>query len=141
MIEHSDTFNLANLTDVELVNEYINTLDELKKLKHKKFAIEQKAKLIMNNRGSSAIQGDSKELILKTRPNYDKTRLTPLKEILNLEDLIRRKAFTPETTQVVKEDWNMTNLKPFMAYGEDVKKVIEHSISDYSSSWILKDRR
>ena len=63
MIEHSDTFNLANLTDVELVNEYINTLDELKKLKHKKFAIEQKAKLIMNNRGSSAIQGDSKELI------------------------------------------------------------------------------
>tara|TARA_R110002020_G_scaffold138674_3_gene309132 strand:+ start:1242 stop:1667 length:426 start_codon:yes stop_codon:yes gene_type:complete len=141
MIEHSDTFNLANLTDVELVNEYINTLDELKKLKHKKFAIEQKAKLIMNNRGSSAIQGDSKELILKTRPNYDKTRLTPLKEILNLEDLIRRKAFTPETTQVVKEDWNMTNLKPFIAYGEDVKKVIEHSISDYSSSWILKDRR
>lgn len=137
----NDTFNLANISDVKLVSEYIKTLDDLKVAKHKKYAIEQKAKDIMKERGSTVIQGDTKELTLTLRPVYDKDKLTPLKEILNIEDLIRRKAFTPETTQVVKEEWNMTNLKPFIAYGEDVKKVIESSIVDQSSKWGLRDRR
>lgn len=138
---NDDTFNLGNISDVKLVSEYIKTLDDLKVAKHKKHAIEQKAKQLMTDRGSSVIQGDTKELLLQTRPVYDKDKLTPLKEILNIEDLIRRKAYTPEATQVVKEEWNMTNLKPFIAYGEDVKKVIESSIVDKSSKWGLRDRR
>ena len=40
----NDTFNLANISDVKLVSEYIKTLDDLKVAKHKKYAIEQKAK-------------------------------------------------------------------------------------------------
>tara|TARA_R110000824_G_scaffold351725_1_gene538756 strand:+ start:3266 stop:3694 length:429 start_codon:yes stop_codon:yes gene_type:complete len=137
----SDVFNLANISDVKLVNEYIKTLNDLKNLKHKKYSLEQKAKYLMTDRGSTVIQGDTQELIQQTRPVYDKDRLTPLKEKLNIEDLIRRGAYIPEKTEVVKEDWNMTNLKPFMAYGEDVKKVIENSIVDHSSKWGLRKRR
>ena len=77
----NDTFNLANISDVKLVSEYIETLDDLKVAKHKKYAIEQKAKDIMKERGSTVIQGDTKELTLTLRPVYDKDKLTPLKEI------------------------------------------------------------
>ena len=83
---NDDTFNLGNISDVKLVSEYIKTLDDLKVAKHKKHAIEQKAKQLMTDRGSSVIQGDTKELLLQTRPVYDKDKLTPLKEILNIDN-------------------------------------------------------
>lgn len=141
MIEHGDTFSLANLTDVELVDEYIKTQDDLNNAKKKKFALEQKAKQLMEERGSTIIQGDAKELILDSKPIYDKSRLKPLKEILSTEDLIRRKAFIPEQTIIKEEDWNMTNLKPFMKYGEEVRIHIEKSIIGQKQRFILKQRR
>ena len=136
-----DAFNLSLMNDVELVDEYIKIQDELNNAKKKKFALEQRAKLLMEERGSSIIQGDAKELILDSKPIYDKSRLKPLKEILSTEDLIRRKALIPEQTIIKEEDWNMTNLKPFMKYGEEVKNYVEKSIIGQKQRFILKQRR
>ena len=93
-------FDLGNLNDVELVDNYIKIKDQLEEVKKKKFAIEQKALRIMEERGSTIIQGDAKELILDKKPIYDKTKLKPIKELVNIEDLIRRKALVPEKTIV-----------------------------------------
>ena len=136
-----DAFNLSLMNDVELVDEYIKIQDELNNAKKKKFALEQRAKLLMEERGSSIIQGDAKDLILDSKPIYDKSRLKPLKEILSTEDLIRRKALIPEQTIIKEEDWNMTNLKPFMKYGEEVKNYVEKSIIGQKQRFILKQRR
>ena len=73
-------FDLGNLNDVELVDNYIKIKDQLEEVKKKKFAIEQKALRIMEERGSTIIQGDAKELIL------DKNFL--INQIKNLEGRI-----------------------------------------------------
>ena len=134
-------FELGNLNDVELVDNYIKIKDQLEEVKKKKFAIEQKALRIMEERGSTIIQGDAKELILDKKPIYDKTKLKPIKELVNIEDLIRRKALVPEKTIVHEEQWNMTNLKPFAKYGEDIQKYIEQSVIGETKRFITKDRR
>ena len=134
-------FDLGNLNDVELVDNYIKIKDQLEEVKKKKFAIEQKALRIMEERGSTIIQGDAKELILDKKPIYDKTKLKPIKELVNIEDLIRRKALVPEKTIVQEEQWNMTNLKPFAKYGEDIQKYIEQSVICETKRFITKDRR
>ncbi|QDP67964.1 MAG: hypothetical protein Unbinned657contig1001_6 [Prokaryotic dsDNA virus sp.] len=134
-------FDLGNLNDVELVDNYIKIKDQLEEIKKKKFALEQKALRIMEERGSTIIQGDAKELVLDKKPIYDKTRLKPIKELVNLEDLIRRKALIPEQTIVQEEQWNMTNLKPFAKYGEDIQKYIDKSVIGETKRFVTKDRR
>ena len=142
MNEYSNTLN--EMTEIELVAEYGKVKEAIKDLYDKKQRIEFKADTIMRNRGSKVIQGDPKELVKETRMGYDKSKLTPLKEIIPFEDLVRRKAIIPEWTEQVthEEKWgNMTTIKTLSEFGQDISDIITNSVVEKTIRYSLRDRR
>ena len=142
--EREQLQSLDTLTELELVGEYGKVLNQLKVLREQKSRIEFKADTLMRKRGATVLQGDSKELVKSTKSEYDKSKLTPLKELIPMEDLIRRKAYIPEWTEQVKHDakWgNMTTIKTLAEYGKDIQNIIANSVMEKTIRYILRDRR
>tara|TARA_R110000824_G_scaffold36398_3_gene113238 strand:- start:704 stop:1141 length:438 start_codon:yes stop_codon:yes gene_type:complete len=143
-IINSDTFDLSTIKDVELVAEYTKTLKKIKELYEKKSHLEYQATKLMELKGSKVLIGDSKELKKRVTPNYDKSRLTPLKEKINYEDLIRKKAIIPRWTEEVvhEEQWgNMNVIKRLGEYGIEIQEIIDSSLVEKTIRFELKDRR
>ena len=127
-----------------MVDEYQKVLKDMKNLRDKKQRIEFKADTLMRDRGSQVIQGDTKELKRNSRTAYDKTKLTPLKEHIPMEDLIRRKAIIPKHTETIdhEEKWgSMTSVKALSEYGNEIQGIIANSVIEKTINYTLRDRR
>tara|TARA_R110002012_G_scaffold285993_1_gene477305 strand:- start:2994 stop:3449 length:456 start_codon:yes stop_codon:yes gene_type:complete len=141
---NSYSTQLDKLNDLELVDEYQKVLKDMKNLRDKKQRIEFKADTLMRDRGSQVIQGDTKELKRNSRTAYDKTKLTPLKEHIPMEDLIRRKAIIPKHTETIdhEEKWgSMTSVKALSEYGNEIQGIIANSVIEKTINYTLRDRR
>ena len=142
--EREQLQSLDSLTELELVGEYDKVLNQLKALREQKSRIEFKADTLMRKRGATVLQGDSKELVKSIKSEYDKSKLAPLKELIPMEDLIRRKAYIPEWTEQVthEEKWgNMTTIKTLSEYGQDISDIITNSVVEKTINYSLRDRR
>ena len=140
----SFTTQLDSLNDLELVDEYQKVIDQMKILKERKQKIEYKADTLMRQRGAKVIQGDTKELTRHSRTMYDKTKLTPLKEHIPMEDLVRRKAINPKHTETIdhEEKWgSMTSVKALSEYGKMIQEIITNSVVEKTINYSLRDRR
>ena len=135
---------LDTLTDLELVDEYQKVLSQMKQLKEKKQRIEFQADILMRQRGAKVVQGDTKELTRNSRTSYDKSKLTPLKEHIPMEDLVRRKAIIPKHNEIInhEEKWgSMTSIKALSEYGKEISDIIANSVIENTLNYSLRDRR
>ena len=118
---------MANKNETEVVKNYLQALagkekadDELDKAKYK-------VKQFMEAKGAEELIDDTKVITLKQNWDYDKSRLTPLLELIPVEDLISSGAYTPKETKMVEieEKWDIRILNKFKKRGSEVAELLE----------------
>ena len=81
----------------------------------------------MKETNAEQIVNDTHTVTRKERVSYDQNTLTPLLELIPMEELESSGAFVPESTKVIPAKFNMTKLKPFSKRGGAIKSLIESS--------------
>ena len=118
---------MANKNETEVVKNYLQALagkekadDELDKEKYQ-------VKQFMEAKGAEELIDDTKVITLKQNWDYDKSRLTPLLELIPVEDLISSGAYTPKETKMVEieEKWDIRILNKFKKRGSEVAELLE----------------
>jgi hypothetical protein len=118
---------MANKNETEVVKNYLQALagkekadDELDKAKYQ-------VKQFMEAKGAEELIDDTKVITLKQNWDYDKSRLTPLLELIPVEDLISSGAYTPKETKMVEieEKWDIRILNKFKKRGSEVAELLE----------------
>ena len=118
---------MANKNETEVVKNYLQALagkekadDELDKAKYQ-------VKQFMEAKGAEELIDVTKVITLKQNWDYDKSRLTPLLELIPVEDLISSGAYTPKETKMVEieEKWDIRILNKFKKRGSEVAELLE----------------
>ena len=118
---------MANKNETEVVKNYLQALagkekadDELDKAKYQ-------VKQFMEAKGAEELIDDTKVITLKQNWDYYKSRLTPLLELIPVEDLISSGAYTPKETKMVEieEKWDIRILNKFKKRGSEVAELLE----------------
>lgn len=81
----------------------------------------------MVSQGATAWPHETHKVELKSNLSYDHAKLIPLRELIDPVELESSGAFIPEHEEIniVPDTWNLTKVKPFAKYGDNVKAVIE----------------
>ena len=62
---------------------------------------------------------------LKAVTEWHKPALTPLLEVVPIEELISSGAYIKEKTKVIPPDWDMRKVKPLARYSGEARRIIE----------------
>lgn len=95
----------------------------------RKGRIEVDLQTYMESQEATVILHPTHKVELKESTDYDRSKLTPLLELIDLTELEESGAFIPahQDTVDVPENWNMTKVKPFTKRGGEIKATIEGS--------------
>lgn len=135
--------DLQNISSYDLAEMYNKTFQKFQAIRHNLGVLQARADQLSRETGASVFVGDSHELHIKPNLKTDKTKLTPLLELVPPEDLIREGAvvLAHKETIDVPDKWNLTRLKPFKKYGKKISDIIDSCYIGGSNSYKLKLRR
>jgi len=134
---------MANRTEAEVVKNYLQALagkqkadDELDKAKFQ-------VRKFMEEKGAEELIDDTKVVTMVKTWDYDKSKLTPLLELIPSEDLISAGAYTPKETRMVEieEKWDIRILNRFRKRGSEVAELLERIKLPKSFYLKVTDRR
>ena len=118
---------MANKNETEVVKNYLQALANQKKANDEVDKAKYHVKKFMEDKGAEELIDDTKVITLKQNWDYDKSRLTPLLELIPVEDLISSGAYTPKETKMVEieEKWDIRILNKFKKRGSEVAELLE----------------
>ena len=94
-------------------------------------------------KGAEELIDDAKVITMVRTWDYDKSRLTPLLELIPSEDLVSSGAYTPKETKMVEieEKWDIRILNKFRKRGSEVAELLERIKLPKSFYFKVTDRR
>jgi hypothetical protein len=97
----------------------------------------------MEDKGAEELIDDAKVITMVRTWDYDKSRLTPLLELIPAEDLVSSGAYTPKETKMVEieEKWDIRILNKFRKRGSEVAELLERIKLPKSFYFKVTDRR
>ena len=135
--------DLENMDSYALAEEYNKTYEKFKTVEKNLGVLQARADQLSRETGATVFVGDTHELHITQNLKTDKTKLTPLLELIPPEDLIREGAvvLAHKETIDVPDKWNLTRLKPFAKYGKKISQIIESCYIGGANKYTLKLRR
>ena len=143
LIGKLELHNLQDIDSYNLTEMYLKIYLRLGTLRHNLGVLQSRADQLKRKTGASVFVGDSHELHIEGTPQTDKTKLTPLLELIPPEDLVREGAvvMAHKETIDVPDKWNLTRLKPFRKYGKKINEIIESCYIGSKDKYTIKSRR
>ena len=111
-----------------LLQRYALRLEAVRDAQRLVYELEKEIQVRMEDRGAISIPSERFRCELVSDTSYDRTKFTPLKEILNELDLAS--CWTPATQvlQTVPESWNTAKVKAMAKkYGDTALEVVERA--------------
>jgi hypothetical protein len=125
-----------------LIANYIQLDAAIRELQEQRGRIEWELTRRMQGDGATAIPHETHEVALTaTKVTYEPAFLTPLLELVSVENLIYEKAYSPEHQETVPAKWNATKLKPFRKYGADVAAIIDGARVEGPPKLTIKEKK
>ena len=115
------------MNDIDLVQLLVKAKEDVSKAIEVKERIEMQILQDMKETNAEQIVNDTHTVTKKERVSYDQNTLTPLLELIPMEELESSGAFVPESTKVIPAKFNLTKLKTFSKRGGAIKSLIESS--------------
>ena len=115
------------MSDIDLVKLLVKAKEDVSKAIEVKERIEMQILQDMRETNAEQIVNDSHTVTRKEKVSYDQNILTPLLELIPMEELESSGAFVPESTKVIPAKFNVTKLKTFSKRGGAIKSLIESS--------------
>lgn len=109
-----------------LINDYAQLVIVITELTERKAKIEMELTRQMETDGATMLPHSSYKVELKETLAYDPSKLAALRELIDPAELETSGAYIPAhpETKDIPEAWNMTKVKPFAKYGDNVRNVI-----------------
>ena len=109
-----------------LIRDYAQIEIVIADLEKRKAEIEMDLCQQMETDGATMLSHPSYKVELKETLAYDFSKLAALRELIDPAELETSGAYTPahQETKDIPEAWNMTKVKPFAKYGDNVRDVI-----------------
>jgi len=129
--------------ETEVVKNYLQALENQKKAYDELDKAKYYVKKFMDEKGAEELIDDTKVISMVKSWDYDKSKLTPLLELIPMEDLISSGAYTPKETKLVEveEKWDMRVLNRFRKRGNDIAELLERIKIPKSFKLKISDRR
>tara|TARA_R110000824_G_scaffold126285_1_gene285782 strand:+ start:114 stop:518 length:405 start_codon:yes stop_codon:yes gene_type:complete len=129
--------------ETEVVKNYLQALSNKEKAHDELDKAKYYVKKFMDEKGAEEIIDDTKVISMVKSWDYDKSKLTPLLELIPMEDLISSGAYTPKETKLVEveEKWDMRVLTRFRKRGNDIAELLERIKIPKSFKLKISDRR
>ena len=118
---------MANRTEAEVVKNYLQAVANQKKAYEELDKAKFQVRKFMEEKGAEELIDDAKVITMVRTWDYDKSRLTPLLELIPAEDLVSSGAYTPKETKMVEieEKWDIRILNKFRKRGSEVAELLE----------------
>ena len=134
---------MTNKTEAEVVKNYLQAVENQKKAYEELDKAKFQIKKFMEEKGAEELIDDTKVLTMIRTWDYDKTKLTPILELIPMEDLISSGAYIPKETMMVEieEKWVIRILNRFKKRGSDIAELLERIKIPKSFKLTISDRR
>ena len=134
---------MANKTEAEIVKNYLHAVANQKKAYEELDKAKFHVRKFMEEKGAEELIDDTKVLTMVRTWDYDKTKLTPILELIPMEDLVSSGAYTPKETKMVEfeEKWDIRILNRFKKRGSDIVELLERIKLPKSFKLTISDRR
>jgi len=134
---------MANRTEAEVVKNYLQAVANQKKAYEELDKAKFQVRKFMEEKGAEELIDDTKVLTMVRTWDYDKTKLTPILELIPMEDLVSSGAYTPKETKMVEfeEKWDIRVLNRFKKRGSDIVELLERIKLPKSFKLTISDRR
>jgi len=134
---------MANRTEAEVVKNYLQAVANQKKAYEELDKAKFQVRKFMEEKGAEELINDTKVLTMVRTWDYDKTKLTPILELIPMEDFISSGAYTPKETKMVEfeEKWDIRVLNRFKKRGSDIVELLERIKLPKSFKLTISDRR
>tara|TARA_R100001530_G_scaffold115959_1_gene82976 strand:- start:582 stop:986 length:405 start_codon:yes stop_codon:yes gene_type:complete len=134
---------MANRTEAEVVKNYLQAVANQKKAYEELDKAKFQVRKFMEEKGAEELINDTKVLTMVRTWDYDKTKLTPILELIPMEDLVSSGAYTPKETKMVEfeEKWDIRVLNRFKKRGSDIVELLERIKLPKSFKLTISDRR
>ena len=134
---------MANRTEAEVVKNYLQAVANQKKAYEELDKAKFQVRKFMEEKGAEELIDDTKVLTMVRTWDYDKTKLTPILELIPMEDLVSSGAYTPKETKMVEfeEKWDIRILNKFRKRGSEVAELLERIKLPKSFYFKVTDRR
>tara|TARA_Y100000310_G_scaffold267867_1_gene280168 strand:- start:1865 stop:2269 length:405 start_codon:yes stop_codon:yes gene_type:complete len=134
---------MANRTEAEVVKNYLQAVANQKKAYEELDKAKFQVRKFMEEKGAEELIDDTKVLTMVRTWDYDKTKLTPILELIPMEDLVSSGAYTPKETKMVEfeEKWDIRILNRFKKRGSDIVELLERIKLPKSFKLTISDRR
>jgi len=134
---------MANRTEAEVVKNYLQAVANQKKAYEELDKAKFQVRKFMEEKGAEELIDDTKVLTMVRTWDYDKTKLTPILELIPMEDLISSGAYIPKETKMVEfeEKWDIRVLNRFKKRGSDIVELLERIKLPKSFKLTISDRR
>ena len=134
---------MANRTEAEVVKNYLQAVANQKKAYEELDKAKFQVRKFMEEKGAEELIDDTKVITMVKTWDYDKTKLTPILELIPMEDLVSSGAYTPKETKMVEfeEKWDIRILNRFKKRGSDIVELLERIKLPKSFKLTISDRR
>ena len=134
---------MANRTEAEVVKNYLQAVANQKKAYEELDKAKFQVRKFMEEKGAEELIDDTKVLTMIKTWDYDKTKLTPILELIPMEDLVSSGAYIPKETKMVEieEKWDIRILNRFKKRGSDIVELLERIKLPKSFKLTISDRR
>ena len=134
---------MANRTEAEVVKNYLQAVANQKKAYEELDKAKFQVRKFMEEKGAEELIDDTKVLTMVRTWDYDKTKLTPILELIPMEDLVSSGAYIPKETKMVEieEKWDIRILNRFKKRGSDIVELLERIKIPKSFKLTISDRR
>ena len=134
---------MANRTEAEVVKNYLQAVANQKKAYEELDKAKFQVRKFMEEKGAEELIDDTKVLTMVRTWDYDKTKLTPILELIPMEDLVSSGAYIPKETKMVEieEKWDIRILNRFKMRGSDIVELLERIKLPKSFKLTISDRR
>ena len=134
---------MANRTEAEVVKNYLQAVANQKKAYEELDKAKFQVRKFMEEKGAEELIDDTKVITMVRTWDYDKTKLTPILELIPMEDLVSSGAYTPKETKMVEfeEKWDIRILNRFKKRGSDIVELLERIKLPKSFKLTISDRR
>jgi hypothetical protein len=134
---------MANRTEAEVVKNYLQAVANQKKAYEELDKAKFQVRKFMEEKGAEELIDDTKVITMVKTWDYDKTKLTPILELIPMEDLVSSGAYIPKETKMVEieEKWDIRILNRFKKRGSDIVELLERIKLPKSFKLTISDRR
>tara|TARA_R100001244_G_scaffold123269_1_gene92915 strand:+ start:949 stop:1353 length:405 start_codon:yes stop_codon:yes gene_type:complete len=134
---------MTNKTEAEVVKNYLQAVENQKKAYEELDKAKFQIRKFMEEKGAEELIDDTKVLTMIKTWDYDKSKLTPILELIPMEDLVSSGAYIPKETRMVEieEKWDIRILNRFKKRGSDIAELLERIKIPKSFKLTISDRR